>query len=311
MANALHNDASSYTNALAVVNGLDLYVRGRITGLLSGDHRSSMIGAGTELFAIHPYVAGDDVRTIDWNVTARTSEPHVKTFVAERALTSWIIFDASASMLFGTADRTKLDVASGAALALSQLTTRRNNRLGFTSFGTHGNVSMTPRQGRQGLITVLTAIRNARSVDRSARTLGPLGQLPDLDAALRACANIGRSRQVLVVISDFRDAPSWATRLPAIAARHDVIAIEIHDPREEQIPNVGVVLLTDPETGRRVRVDTSKSKTRQRFSEAAIAERQQLHQTLQRCNADHLRLSTSGDWLAQLVRFLELRKAKR
>lgn len=298
-------------SALAAVNGLDLYVRGRITGLLSGDHRSSMIGAGTELFAIRPYTPGDDVRTIDWNVTARTLEPHVKTHVAERALTSWIIFDASASMLFGTADRTKLDVASGAALALAQLTTRRNNRLGFASFGSHGNVSMTPRQGRQGLITVLTAIRGARNNSSTAPVLGPLGHLRDLDAALRACANIGRSRQVLVVISDFRDTPTWVDRLPAIAARHDVLALEIHDPREHAIPDVGVVLLIDPETGRRVRVDTSKAKTRQRFTEAAHAERQQLRQTLQRCNADHLRLSTSGDWLAELVRFLELRKAKR
>jgi uncharacterized protein (DUF58 family) len=296
----------------AVVNDLDLYVRGRITGLLSGDHRSSMIGAGTELFAIREYESGDDVRTIDWNVTARTNEPHVKTFVAERALTSWILFDASASMLFGTADRSKLEVASGVALAISQLTTRRNNRLGFASFGTQRSISMPPRQGRQGLLTVLKAIHEAEHATGDAPvSFGPLGAIPDLDSALRASANVGRSRQVVVIISDFRDEKSWLRRLPAIAARHDVIAVEIRDPREQAIPDVGMVLLVDPETGRRHRVDTSKTKTRQRFADAAAAERALLHNQLVKAGADHLPLSTSGDWLAELVRFLELRKARR
>ncbi len=279
----------------ALLRALDLTVRRRIDGLLAGDHRSALLGEGTELAQVRTYEIGDDVRRIDWNVTARTTKPHVRVEVAERVLTTWLVLDTSPSMIFGTADRRKADVAEGVALAVGHLTSRRRNRLGVVTFGGHDPSVARARQGRPAMVSLLEALR------REQAEHGLHG--PTLDEALRTTARLARSRSVIVLVSDFR---GHVVRTPVAdaAGRHHVIAVEVRDPREQELPDIGEVWFTDPETGRQLRVDTRDPRLRARFAERAAAERRELAAELRRAGADHVVLSTSGDWLRELALFL-------
>jgi uncharacterized protein (DUF58 family) len=280
----------------AVLRGLDLTVRRRLEGLVPGDQRTPAVGAGTELAQIRTYREGDDVRQIDWNATARTGEPQVRVHVAERSVTTWLVIDASPSMLFGTADRLKLDVAEGVATAIGRLATRRGNRLGVVAFGERGQRVLRPRQGRAGQAPL-------------ARLLSgdpPRAQRADasLAAALGTVASLATSRSLVVVVADFRGERDWVAPLKRLAARHGVLALEVRDPREEELPDVGQITLTDPETGRQLRVDTRSRVLRTRFAEAAAVERDEVARELRRANADHAVLSTDGEWFRSLARFL-------
>jgi uncharacterized protein (DUF58 family) len=265
-------------------------------GLLAGDYRSTLLGDGTELAQVRPYVPGDDVRRIDWNVTARTDVPHVRVQLAERVLVTWLVLDTSASMTFGTADRRKADVAEGVAIAVGHVATRRGNRLGFVTFGDAEPRTLPPRQGRMGLIGVLSALRQESGDGRVGAT--------SLGEALRRTGALARQRSVVIVVSDFRGPLDWRRPLLELAGRHDVIALEIRDPREQELPNAGVLWLVDPETGRQVRADTRSARLRARFAAAAAAERAEVARTLAAAGARHVVLSTSGDWLRSLAMFL-------
>jgi uncharacterized protein (DUF58 family) len=257
-------------------------------------------GPGTELAQIRAYEPGDDVRRIDWNVTARTGEPHVRVDLAERALVTWIVLDASASMHFGTAERRKADVAEGAAMAIGHVATRRGNRLGIVTFGGSRPHTIPPRQGRFGLLGVMSTLR-ANDDGRS----GP-GSLAD---ALRRAGAVARQRALVVVISDFRGPLDWRRQLLQLAARHDVLAIEVRDPREQELPELGELWLVDPESGRQLRVDTRDDRLRVRFAAAAEREREQVASTIASAGARHVVLSTEGDWLRWLAIFLKRRTA--
>jgi uncharacterized protein (DUF58 family) len=280
----------------SLLRALDVTVRRRIDGLLAGDHRSTALGDGTELAQIRAYEPGDDVRRIDWNVTARTGEPHVRVDVADRALTTWLVLDASPSMAFGTADRRKADVAEGVALAVGHVASRRGSRLGVVTFGGPDPATLPPRHGRPGMVRLLDALR------REQAERGLHGTT--LADGLQRAARLGRSRALLVVVSDFRDRADWRAAMVAAAGRHHVVAVEIRDPREQELADVGDVWLVDPETGRQLRVDTSDRRLRERFAERALAERQELASTLRSCGADHVVLSTQGDWLRAFATFL-------
>jgi uncharacterized protein (DUF58 family) len=286
-----------------LLRSLDLVVRHRVEALLAGDHRAARLGIGTELAQVRPYVAGDDVRRIDWNVTARTGETHVRIQLAERTLTSWLLLDTSPSMAFGTADRRKADVAEGVALAVGHVATRRGNRLGVLTFGERAPVTHPPRQGRAGLLALLHELRRERSPDVAGAT--------SLGAALARAGRVARRRALVLVVSDFRGPRDWRPQLLHLSARHDVLAVEIRDPREQALPPVGDLWLVDPETGRRLRVDTSNRRVRERFAAAAAREREELADGLRSAGVDHLVLSTAGDWLAPLVSFLRLRRGRR
>jgi uncharacterized protein (DUF58 family) len=267
-------------------------------GLLAGDYRSTILGDGTELALIRPYVPGDDVRRIDWNVTARTGDPHVRVQLAERVLVTWLALDTSPSMRFGTADRRKADVAEGVAIAVGHLATRRGNRLGTITFGDVQPRSVPVRQGRPGLLGLLTALRDEREEDTER-----VGATSLAEAARRADA-FARQRSLVVVVSDFRGPRDWRRPLLHLAGRHEVVAVEIRDPREQELPNAGELWLVDPETGRHLRVDTRSAKLRSRFAAAAEAERRDLAQMLASLGVRHVVLGTSGDWLRSLVLFL-------
>jgi uncharacterized protein (DUF58 family) len=279
----------------AVLRALDLTIGRRVEGLLAGEYRSALLGFGSELAQVRPYEPGDDVRRIEWNVTARLLVPHVRVDLAERVMTTWLVLDASASMGFGTADRRKADVAEGVALALGHVATRRGNRLGIVTFGTDDARILPPRQGRSGLLGLLTALRTDARPESGPTSFAD---------AFRRTAGAARQRAFVAVVSDFRGPQNWRGPLLQLAGRHDVVAIEIVDPREQELPNVGELWLVDPESGRRLRVDTRNPRLRTRFAAAANAERSQLAALFTSLGVRHVRLSTSGDWLRVLVPFL-------
>jgi uncharacterized protein (DUF58 family) len=282
-----------------LLRALELSIGRRVDGLLAGDHRSHLLGRGSELAQVRPYVPGDDVRLIDWNVTARTREPHIRVQLAERVLVTWIVLDRTPSMEFGTADRRKADVALGAALALGHAASTRGNRVGLVSFGGGTEAPLPPRQGRAGLVGMLFALGEEGT--------GP-GSAPELSPALELVTAVARQRALIAVVSDFRGSREWRRPLVDLAARHDVLAVEIRDPREEQLVDVGEVWFADPETGRRLRVDTGDSALRSRFAEAARKERADVASDLAAAQASHVVLSTSGDWLRALASHLGRRR---
>jgi len=250
-------------------------------------------GLGSELQQVRPYEPGDDVRRIEWNVTARTGVTHVRVELAERVLVTWLVFDASASMDFGTAERRKADVAEGVALAIGHAATRRGNRLGLVTFGPEDAKWRRPRQGRRGLLLTLSALRNE-----------PSGQ-GSLGDALALVDGLAIQRSLVVIVSDFRGPRDWRGPLLRVAGRHPTIAIEIRDPREQDLADVGELRLVDPETGRQLRVDTGDAGLRARFSTAARDERVGLVRLLNSAGVRHVALSTQGDWLRPLAAFLK------
>ena len=288
-----------------LLRALEITVARRMEGLLAGDYRSRLLGHGSELAQIRPYTLGDDVRQIDWNVTARTGEPHVRVQHAERVLVTWLVLDTSPSMNFGTAERRKADVAEGAAIAIGHVATRRGNRLGVVTFGDAQPRSTPVRQGRQGLIGLLGTLHGDQ-----APGSGPEGRVgaTSLGEAIRRADALARQRSFVVLVSDFRGPDDWRRPLLQLAGRHDVVAVEIRDPREQELPNAGELWLVDPETGRQLRVDTRSAKLRRRFAEAASAERGGVARTFASVGVRHVVLSTSGDWLRELALFL--RRAK-
>jgi uncharacterized protein (DUF58 family) len=282
----------------ALLRALEVSIGRRVESLLAGDYRSTLHGEGTELAQVRPYVPGDDVRRIDWNVTARTGEAHVRVQLAERVLVTWLVLDTSPSMQFGTADRRKADVAEGVAIAVGHVATRRGNRLGFITFGDLQPRTAPPRQGRMGLIGLLAALRDELQDGNGRVGATSLGE------ALERTGAIARQRAVVVVVSDFRGPLDWRRPLLELAGRHEVVAVEIRDPREQELPDAGALWLVDPETGRQLRVDTRNERLRTRFAAAAAAEREALARTLASAGAGHVVLTTSGDWLRALAVFL-------
>jgi uncharacterized protein (DUF58 family) len=279
-----------------LLRALQIEVGRRLESLLAGDFRSARHGPGTELAQIRPYIPGDDVRLIEWNVTARMGEPHVRVNLAERVLVTWLVLDTSPSMQFGTGDRRKADVAAGAALGLGHIATRRGNRLGIVTFGDASPTTMPPAQGRHGLLGLLAAL--SREPERA--TVGATS----LGAALARVGAVARQRGVVAVVSDFRGPLDWRTPLLRVLDRHDVLAIEIRDPREQELTDVGELWLVDPETGRQVRVDTGSATLRERFAVAAAEERSGVARVLSAIGVPHVVLSTSGDWLRPFAAFL-------
>jgi uncharacterized protein (DUF58 family) len=289
----------------SLLRALDVTIGRRLDGLLAGDYRSGMLGEGTELAQVRPYVPGDDdVRRIEWNVTARTGEPHVRVHLAERVLVTWLALDTSPSMRFGTADRRKADVVEGVALAVGHIASRRGNRLGAITFGDGDPRVVPPRQGRLGLIGLLEVLRQEPDNDQERVGATSLG------AAARELGSHARQRSLVVIVSDFRGPLDWRRPLLELAGRHDVVAVEIRDPREQELPNAGDLWLVDPETGKLLRVDTRDSKLRARFATAAAEERSGLARTLASIGVRHTVLSTAGDWLRPLAVFLRRRNRR-
>ena len=281
------------------LRALDLTVRRRIESLLAGDHRAASLGIAMELAQVRPYQPGDDVRLIDWNATARMNEPHVRLHVAERALTTWLVFDASPSMGFGTALRRKADVAEGVVLAVGHVASRRGNRLGLLTYGHPDPLFVPPRQGRVGLVGVLLQVREV--ADRPDDYEMP--ESPD-DARRRALADAparARSSARSSCVSDLRGPRDWSGALRELACATTSSSCEVRDPAEETLPDVGEVVVVDPETGRQRARRHRQPRLRERYDAAAAEERELVARDIRAAGAHHLLLSTDDDWLRPLV----------
>lgn len=288
----------------ALLGALEVEARVRVTGPVVGEHRSPFLGDGTELAQVRPYFLGDDVRLLDPNATARTGEPHVRARVAERALTAWIALDASPSMDFGTADRRKADVAEGVAVALGSLFTRGGNRVGLLTIGDGGAPrAVPPKGGKPGMAGLLASLPREPAPAGTGAT--PIGE------ALDRVSRLARGRGLVAVVSDFRGPRDWRRPLAVLAGRHDVLAVEVRDPREGELPDVGDLWLEDPETGAQLRIDTGDRRLRERFAAEAARERNDLAHELRRSGADHVVLLTRGDWLGPFAASLGRRRARR
>ncbi|MFJ4684292.1 DUF58 domain-containing protein [Streptomyces sp. NPDC088789] len=280
---------------------LELLFTRRPDGLLQGDHTSLVPGPGSEVSETRPYVIGDDVRRMDWNATARTTVPHVRHTLADRELTTWIVLDASASMDFGTARMEKRDLAVGAAAAVAFLTERAGNRLGAQLTGPDGITRIPPRAGRRHLLALLHA-----ALDRPRVAPGiPEHTLGQTVHALRELPAGG----MVAVISDFLET-GWEQPLRVAARRHQVLAVETIDPRELELPSVGLLTVVDPETGRRREIPTHSRRLRDRYAQAALEQRALIRQSIRRSGAAHLRLRTDRDWVRDIARHVETQRRR-
>ncbi|HEX5588331.1 MAG TPA: DUF58 domain-containing protein [Acidimicrobiia bacterium] len=284
---------------------LELDVYRRLDGMLQGDHLGLVPAPGTELGESREYRVGDDVRRIDWPVTARTTVPHVRDTIADRELETWVVVDRTASLDFGTAQCEKRDIALASVAAVGFLTNRVGNRLGAVVLSSSGTTVIPARGGRNNAFALL---RRIDSVPRADDSRTPAADLGD---ALQRAGHMARRRGRVVVVSDFLARDDWARPLRVLSARHDVLAIEVVDPRELELPPVGLVTLVDTETGRRVEVQTASEKVRARFAAAAAAQRADIAAMVKGAGAEHLVLRTDRDWLLDIVRYVDGRRRRR
>ena len=289
------------------VRRLSLQVAHRLDGLLQGDHMGYLPGPGTEPAEARLYSPGDDVRRMDWAVTARTGDAHVRQAIAERELETTLLVDLTASMSFGTARSEKRDVAVALAAAFGYLTTRPGDRLGAVVLGERLR-RVPSRPGRQAALALLHVLQSTRPVE---------GTGPSLADGLRAVASPPRRRGLVVVVSDLLEPgpvptePSWGAPLRQLTRRHDVVVAEVVDPRELELPAVGVLRLVDPETGRHLEVQTAGRRLRERYAEAATERRASHAAAVRSAGAGHVLLRTDEDWLLSLARFLAGRRRTR
>jgi uncharacterized protein (DUF58 family) len=257
-------------------------------------------GSGSEAGDSRTYHPGDDVRRMDWPVTARTQVPHVRETIADRELETWAVVDLSASLDFGTALCQKRDLAIAGLAAVGHLTVHGGNRLGAV-VTTGERVDRYPAMpGR------VAAERLLRNVVATPRATG--GRRGDLAAALETLRRPNRRRGLVVVISDFLGDSDWERPLRGLSARHELLAIEVLDPRELELPDVGLLTVVDPESGQTLEVPTGNAEFRARFADGAAAQRRQVARALRRCGAGHLQLRTDRDWLMDVVRFVADRR---
>ncbi len=280
---------------------VELAITHKLDGLLQGEHLAILRGSGSEAGEGRPYAAGDDARRIDWSLTARSSEIHVRDTIADRELETWLCVDASASLDWGTAAWEKRDLAITAAAAFGLLGAKSGNRTAALIFDGSTTQIVPPRAGRDAVMQLLRRLEQRPRADEREASLA---------AALTQTRAAAKRRGRVIVISDLIDRGPWPTELRLLATRHDVVVAEVSDPREWELPAVGLLTLHDPESGRRVEVQTADPKLRARFHAAAAQRRQEHADAVRRAGAAHLPLSTDRDWMRDLVVFAASHKGK-
>lgn len=293
-----HGDPSSRR----ILREVELTVGRHLDGVVHGDYQGIFPGPGMEAGDSRPYVIGDDVRLIDWNVTARTTSPHVRDPITDHELDVWLLADLSASQQFGTARGEKRDVVVAVAAAFGIPATRLANRVGALLLTPTGTVASAPRPGRAHLLAILHRMLTGERGEGGGRT--------DLAAGLDRLGLLAPRRGVVVVISDFLVTPEWPAALARLGVRHDLIAAEVVDPRELELPRVGLLSLVDPETGATRLVDTSSRRLRARYAEAAAAQRAAIARAIRRAGGDHLMVRTDRDCLPDVAEFFRRRRRR-
>lgn len=308
---AEHGPELDTASAESMLRGLELTVRHRLDGLLQGNYLGLVPGPGTEAGESRPYVVGDDVRRMDWPVTARTLEPHIRQTVADRELETWLVVDLSASMDFGTARSEKRELVLAALTAVTHLTVRGGNRVGAVVGNGHESYQLPARSGRDHARYLLRRI--AATPRATAAT--PRDGGADLAAMLEQLRRPQRRRGLVAVVSDFLvsqptpGAPMpWERALRGLADHHQLLGIEVLDPRELELPPAGLVTFVDAETGRQVEVQTSDPRVRARYAAAAAEQRRAIATALRHCGAGHLQLRTDRDWVDDIVRYVLTRR---
>ncbi len=279
----------------------------RLDGLLQGDYRTLMRGAGLDLADLREYQLHDDVRHIDWNVTARLQQPHVRVFTEDREMAAWFVLDLSRSVDFGSGTRAKREISQGFVGVLARLLTRHGNRVGALVYGTELEAVLPPRGGRPQVLQLLH--RMARRVPEARGTKAQKG-MTRLAELLRSAAAMMPRRSMVFVVSDFLSEPGWEKPLGHLVQRHEVVAVRLFDPLERELPDLGLVPLTDAETGEQMWVDTHDAGFRRRFARIAAEREARLREALARAGVDTLELSTDDDLVDAVVRFADMRRRR-
>lgn len=284
-----------------ILRRLTLDVTRRLDGMLHGDFMGIVPGRGTEPGETRAYEPGDDVRHIDWNVTARMQTPYIRETIADRELETWMLVDRSGGLDFGTARYEKRDLVLAASTAVGLLTARGANRVGAvigTGAATH---TVPPRQGRKNLLGLLSRVQSTQRGDMS----GPF----ELGAGLDRVGALAPRRGLVVVISDFLSPPeTWVTELGTVGLRHSLLCIQVLDPRDVELPDVGLLHFTDPATGAVREVNTGDAKVRATYRQAAAQQQFGIAQAIRQAGSDHLVLRTDGDWLMDFARHVTQRR---
>ncbi|HEU5309648.1 MAG TPA: DUF58 domain-containing protein [Acidimicrobiia bacterium] len=289
------------SRAEQLLRRLDWQVIRRLDGLLEGDHRALFYGVGSDFADLREYQAQDDVRYIDWNITARLDTPYVRQYIEDRELTAWLLLDRSSSMRFGHVDRTKETVMVEMATTLGRLLTRDGNRIGAVLYDNSIERVVEPRGGQ------LQVLRLTRDLLRSPTSAGTA---TDLSGLFRAGLDTIRRRSLVFVLSDFISEPGWERALGMLSQRHEVVGLRIWDSREVGLVDAGVVVLQDAETGEQLTVDTSDPAFRRRYGDLVAAREEQLRSAIRRAGVDHHDLSTDDDLVRVLLRMVAVRKRR-
>ena len=287
----------------AILQRVEWTVLRRLDGLLHGDYRTLFRGYGMDIADLREYQYGDDVRHIDWNVTARLQSPYVREFHEDREITAWFLLDLSQSVNFGSTLVRKRNVSVDIVALLARLLTRRGNRVGAMYYGERVEGMMPPRNGRRQVLNILHAMQAEPETPSSSGT--NLGEL------LRAAEHAIRRRSLIFVVSDFISAPGWGESLGRLAQRNEIIAVRLHDPLERELPDLGLVVVQDAETGEQLFVDTNDKRFRKRFAAAAERRETELRATFRQAGVDAIELSTDDDLVETVLRFAEIKRRGR
>lgn len=297
--------ATSTSAPERILQRLDWQVVRRLDGLLQGDYRSLFRGNGVDFADLREYQYGDDIRYIDWNVTARMNAPYIREYVEDREITAWFLLDLSPSVDFGTgeAERLKRNVLIDFVTTLARLLTRHGNRVGAVFYGSRVERTIPARGGR---IQVLRLISDLLRQPRL-----PSAPFTDLTPLLESAQHSIKGRSLVFVVSDFISAPGWERPLNLLTQRHEVMAVRLFDRREVELPDVGPLLMEDAETGEQLYVDTHDKGFRRRFQEAAERREATLGDAFKRSGVDTVSLSTDDDLVSAIVRMATLRQKRR
>lgn len=292
-------------SAEALLKRLEWTVIKRLDGLLQGDFRTLMRGAGLDLADLREYQHHDDVRHIDWNVTARLQVPHVRQFLEDREMAAWFLLDLSPSVDFGSGDRNKRALSAEFVGTLSRLLVRHGNRVGALLYGAGVEALLPARGGRNHVLRLLHAIQRQPTAANAELT----GTTRLHELLMAAVASI-RQRATVFVVSDFISQPGWDRPLGELTRRHDVVAVRLTDPLELELPDLGLITLRDAETGEQLLVDTHDAGFRRRFARIAAQREAELRDGLARAGVDTLELATDEDLVDALVRFVDMRRRR-
>jgi uncharacterized protein (DUF58 family) len=296
-------NASQIVTPERVLLRLDWKVIRRLDGLLQGDYRTLFYGFGVDFADLREYQPGDDIRYIDWNVTARMDTPYIRQYSEDRELTAWFLLDLSPSVDFGTLQHQKRTMLVDFVAVLARLLTRHGNRVGAMMFNGGTQHTVPARSGKIQVLRLINDMMNQPRLPRAPFT--------NLNLFLQSALNSIKRRSLIFIISDFISEPRWEKPLSLLNQRHEVLAIRLWDPREVELPDIGVVVMEDAETGEQLYVDTHDRKFRQRFNDAALRREAALTESFKHAGVDALSLSTEEDLVRAIVRFAQQRKQRR